>query len=133
MVVMDAIKQAKALTGSVVGDDVLCRWLSELDGRLVFEFFHGDSWMAYSLPEDENTELLVAFPWDGLYVHYLEAMTYYSNGEYDRSKNAQAMADKLEDDYRKQLTRMLLPLSMDALKQCAAGADWPNSLTVVTV
>lgn len=133
MNVSDAIKHAKALTGSVVDDSVLCRWLSELDGRLVFEFFHGDAWTAYSLPEDENTELLVAFPWDGLYVHYLEAMTYYSNGEYDRSKNAQAMADKLEDDWRKWLTRTHLPLSMDVLKRCAAGIEIPNSLSVLTV
>ena len=130
MLVKDAIEQARALTGSVVEDDVLCRWLSELDGRLAFEFFHADAWMAYCLPEDENTELLTPFPWDGLYVHTLEAMTYYTNGEYDRSANAQAMADKVEDDYRKQVRRMLPQLSMQALRRCSAGAGRAGSLTV---
>ena len=95
MLVKDAISQAKAMTGTVVDDAALCRWLSELDGRLAFEFYKADAWLPYTVEDDKNCELLVPFPWDGLYIHHLEAMTYYTNGEYDRYKNAMAMSEKV--------------------------------------
>jgi len=116
MRINEAISQAKALTGAVLEDSVLCRWLSELDGRLMLEFYKGDSWMSYSLPDDAEAELLVPFPWDKLYVHYLEAMTYYTNGEYDRYANAYAMYNTAEKDYRQWFTRNNLPIDPAALR-----------------
>lgn len=77
MKIKEAIASARKLSGNAVDDAALCRWLSELDGRLMLDFYKGSEWMSYSLPQDEDHELLVPFPWDELYVHYLEAMVYY--------------------------------------------------------
>lgn len=115
MKIKDAISNTRALSGNAVDDNTLCRWLSELDGRLMLDFYKGSEWMSYSLPQDEDHELLVPFPWDELYVHYLEAMVYYSNGEFDRYRNSYEMFNKKELDYRQWYARNQLPITLEAL------------------
>lgn len=100
MLISQAIAQANALTGQVVDNAVLVRWLSELDGRLAFEFYRADAWTPYDPTDDLSCELLVPFPWDGLYVHHLAAQTYFANGEYDRYENERVMAEKVLADFR---------------------------------
>lgn len=117
MKIKEAIASARKLSGNAVDDAALCRWLSELDGRLMLDFYKGSEWMSYSLPQDEDHELLVPFPWDELYVHYLEAMVYYSNGEFDRYRNSYEMFDKKELDYRQWYARNQLPTTLEALER----------------
>lgn len=117
MKIKEAISNTRALSGNAVDDNTLCRWLSELDGRLMLDFYKGSEWMSYSLPQDEDHELLVPFPWDELYVHYLEAMVYYSNGEFDRYRNSYEMFNKKELDYRQWYARNQLPITLEALKR----------------
>lgn len=117
MKIKEAISNTRALSGNAVDDNTLCRWLSELDGRLMLDFYKGSEWMSYSIPQDEDHELLVPFPWDELYVHYLEAMVYYSNGEFDRYRNSYEMFNKKEMDYRQWYARNQLPITLEALKR----------------
>ena len=112
MLVSEAISQVKALTGSAVADSVFVRWLSELDGRLAIEFYGADSWTPYDTDTDMSAELLVPFPWDGgVYVNHLEAMVYYTNGEYDRSANARVMTEETLDTFRKFMQRTHAPVN----------------------
>lgn len=115
MKISEAISYTRSLSGNAVDDNTLCRWLSELDGRLMLDFYKGSEWMSYSLPQDEDHELLVPFPWDELYVHYLEAMVYYSNGEFERYRNSYEMYNKKELDYRQWYARNQLPITLAAL------------------
>ena len=91
MTINQAIGQTRALTGCDADGGSLCRWLSQLDGQLAMEFFRTEGFCPYVLEEDGEGELLLPFPWDGVYVHYLESMVYYANGEYQRYQNAQAL------------------------------------------
>lgn len=100
MLINGAIAQAVALTGQVVDNVVLARWLSELDGRLAFEFYRADAWTPYDPEDDLQCELLVPFPWDGMYVHHLAAQTYFADGEYDRYENERVMCEKVLADFR---------------------------------
>lgn len=115
MKIREAISQVRELSGNAVADSMLVRWLSELDGRLMLDFYKGDGWASYALPQDEEHELLVPFPWDQLYVHYLEAMVYYSNGEFERYRNSYEMYNKKELDYRQWYARNQLPITLEAL------------------
>ena len=105
MLISEAVSNAAALTGQVVDTAVLVRWLSELDGRLAFEFYRAEAWTPYDPVADLGAEMLVPFPWDGLYVHHLEAMTYFTDGEYDRYENARAMSEKTLGDFRRFMQR----------------------------
>ena len=117
MTISEAISQTRKLSGNAVDDNTMCRWLSELDGRLMLDFYKGGEWMSYSLPDDEDHELLVPFPWDELYVHYLEAMVYYSNGELERYRNSYEMYNKKELDFRQWYARTHVPITLDMLQK----------------
>lgn len=123
MKISEAISYTRSLSGNAMDDNTLCRWLSELDGRLMLDFYKGSEWMSYSLPQDADHELLVPFPWDGLYVHYLEAMVYYSNGEYNRYQNSYEMFNKKVTDYRQWYVRNHLPVDLCALLRGCSGSS----------
>jgi len=98
MKISEAISQAQELTGQVVSTARLVGWLSELDGKIALTFFREDEWTPYD-PTDLTTDLLIPQPWDGLYRHWLAAMTYFSNGEYDRYENERAMFEVALKEY----------------------------------
>lgn len=104
MTVTQAIYNAVTVTGQVFSADTLRRWLSELDGQLAFDLYGADTWTAYCA-DDDGVLLLVPYPWDGLYVHYLEAQTYYANGEYDRAANARAQYDNALGEFKRFVQR----------------------------
>ena len=105
MTISEALAHAAALTGQAVSAGEGVRWLSELDGRLALELGRADARTPYDPAGDLSTELLAPHPWDGLYVHHLEAMTYYTNGEYDRYEPARVMCRRVLDDWRHYLRR----------------------------
>ena len=105
MLISEALSGAAALTGQTIDTETAVRWLSEADGRLAFEFYRVGAWTPYDPEHDLGSELLVPFPWDGFYVHHLEAMTYFTDGEYDRYENARIMAETVLGDFRRFLQR----------------------------
>lgn len=105
MLITEALSAAAALTGQTPDTATAVRWLSEADGRLAFELYRADAWTPYDPTDDLGSELLVPFPWDGFYVHHLEAMTYFTNGEYDRCENARIMSESVLGDFRRFLQR----------------------------
>jgi len=119
MLISEALAHARALTGQVHDTAALVRWLSELDGRLAFELYRTDVWTAYDPEDDLESELLVPYPWDGLYVHHLAAQTYFANGEYDRYENERVMGEKVLADFRAFLQRT----------QAGCGCGFPTEKT----
>ena len=105
MTISEALAVAGALTGQTVDAAAAVRWLSELDGRLALELYRTAARPPYDPTDDLGTELLVPFPWDGLYVHHLEAMTYFTDGEYDRYEPARALSEEGIADFRAYLRR----------------------------
>lgn len=107
MTIQDAIAKAAALTG--LGDNVgateAVRWLSEYDGKLAREFFKVCEWSEYDAESDQDKTLLIPHPWDGLYIHLLEAMAYYSTGEYQRSENARAQEAQKSAEFKAWIMR----------------------------
>ena len=109
MTVSEALSAARSLTGSAVEGDTLCRWLSALDGRLAAEVLHTDAPAPYRTT-DGARELLLPAPWDGgVYTHHLEAMSYFTAGEYLRAENARVLSEAALLDWRKHRRRETLP------------------------
>ena len=105
MTITQAITSAQALTGQVVDQATLVRWLSELDGQLALSFHRAPEWTPYDPVDDLTKTLLVPFPWDGLYVNHLAAMTYFTNGEYDRYEPERTMSENTMKEYRAYMQR----------------------------
>lgn len=124
MKLTDAISQAVLLTGAAVDQSVMCRWLSELDGKLSLTLYKTDAIINYQMPgeDEESPALLVPYPWDGMYIHYLEAMCYYTTGDFGRYQNSMAMYNQGEKAFREWCIRMHYPALGDTLKEMAEGA-----------
>lgn len=123
MKLTDAISQAVLLTGAAVDQSVMCRWLSELDGQLSLTLYKTDAIINYQMPgeNEESPVLLVPYPWDGMYIHYLEAMCYYTTGDFGRYQNSMAMFNLGEKRFREWCIRMHYPALGDTLKEMAEG------------
>lgn len=106
MTINEIIEQAKTLSGVSVPDETLLRWISDLDGRLAIDYFGVDGYILPYEESDMDSSALIEPPWDeGIYVPYLESMTYYTTGEYDRYENAKAMHEARLLEFKKYLNR----------------------------
>lgn len=114
MKLSEAINRANALTGQVYGNALQVRWLNELDGQLAETFYH-EEFTPYTTA-DLTRDLLIPWPWDEAYVHYLEAMIYFSNGETERYEDAKVMYEQRLREYRAYMQRT-------QARRCRPGFD----------
>ena len=93
--IKDVIERVDSLKPNAFSEEQKVAWLAQLEGKLAAEVFlinaAGIRNFRYQYPDDMDTELLVSFPYDDLYDHWLEAQIDYANGEYDRYQNSTAM------------------------------------------
>lgn len=131
MLISDAINNARIRTGQVVDNNLLTLWLSELDGKLGFEFFGVDAWTPYDYSEDSACELLVPFPWDLIYSYYLSALTYHTNGEYDRYANEWALFEQKLEEFKRFVRRTNDPVCKCVLDRLVHGFRGGSGVTVI--
>ena len=91
-------------------------WISQLAGQ-VLEFMRGFegnlSCDGSTLPyreEDMNRELLVPFPYDAVYVHFICAMICYASGEFSKYENALVQHNYTMQQFRIQYARTHMPI-----------------------
>ena len=94
MTIRDAISQVDSRLTNIFPQKDKIEWLSQLDMRIKTQIldthegaqqvdFHG-----YTENTNQNTVLLVAAPYDEMYLRHLEAMIHYYNKEEERCNNA---------------------------------------------
>lgn len=91
-------------------------WLSALDATVkkeIIDSHEGGGDMGFA-PYDEGsadeTALLVPAPYDEVYLRYLEAQIDYSNGEYDRFNNSNAMYAAAYTAFSRAYNRSHMPI-----------------------
>lgn len=122
MTVQDAISHANALTGQAADQATQLRWLSELDGQFAFDLYCAETWKPYTT-EDLSGMLLIPYPWDGLYVHHLEAMAYYSRGEYERYNNSVGMRERTLAEFKAFVQRTRAKCGKITIAQAGEGGS----------
>ena len=90
MTINEAIAAVDGLRNNQIPEDVKRAMLSELDGRIYREVIAPESvdFTGYTTETNGETALLVPYPYDGLYVNYLEMEISRINGEMPRYNNA---------------------------------------------
>lgn len=97
MKIRQAISELRGLKPNQYSDGTLLRWLSELDGQIYEDVLQysedapSPPRLPYEVEKDMDTELLAAFPHEGMYISYLAMKIDFQNGEYDRYNNDMAM------------------------------------------
>lgn len=102
MKIGEAMEKAKELMPSGVSDEQLLRWLSTLDGQIKTEIIDthaGGSavhFAGYGEETDTQQELLVPWPYDNVYEHYLTAQMLFANGEMEEYN---VVAERYNESY----------------------------------
>lgn len=97
-------------------DEEKFRWISELDGMVRRTVLQEGGTFAYSYPNDGDTELIVPYPYDGVYTHWLEAKIDFYDKRFEDYNNTITMFYALFDEYKKAYIRENRPASTGGAK-----------------
>ncbi len=109
MTINSVIENAAKMHPDTIPDSIKCRWLSELDGKIMRETMHKDDFVPYSFPEDGDRELVVKAPYDNLYELYLIAMSDFFSGELANYNVSAVMFGEAYSEFRKNYLRNNMP------------------------
>lgn len=110
MKVIEAVNRIDELKPNTISITDKIRWLSVLDGQIkskIIDTYVGGENIKFNGYNDDTkeTELLVPFPYDELYIYYLESKIDYANGEMTRynisATNYNALYSDFETWYHK--------------------------------
>ena len=90
MTVRELLTYIESVKPHVFPDSALLLWLNELEGRVQLDIFlmAPEETVEYTLPDDNETVLLVDLPHTGIYRYWLEAMIDFESGEYSQYQNS---------------------------------------------
>ena len=107
MTIMEAIHYTDKLVPNGYGQTEKLRWLSELDGMIRKEIIDahegGDEkdFAGYGEQTDPSQELLAPFPFDMMYIYWLESRMNYASGEYGKYNNSVSHFNVAYETYEK--------------------------------
>ena len=104
-----AIEQVDSKKPNAYKEEDKFKWISDVDGMVRRFVMQEDKAEPYKFPGDGDTELLVPFPFDGVYEFYIEAMIDYHNKEYANYNNSLSMFSTRFEEYRKAYRREHMP------------------------
>ena len=116
MRIIEAINRVDAQNPNNYSQEEKIAWLSMLDGIIKAEVIGthegGDDveFTEYNSMTPLDTEMLVPFPYDELYIHFLESKIHWANEEYAKYNNAVAMYNNAFTKYKAYYTRNNMPL-----------------------
>lgn len=93
--IREILDQVDELRPNAFSEKLKMAWISELDGKIAADVMlmsiDDIRQIRYSYPENMDSEPLVGFPHDGIYLYWLQAQIDYANGEYNKYQNSMEM------------------------------------------
>ncbi len=109
MTINEALNAADALRNNAVGREIKITFLSELDGRICYDIMqpcgYKGNFIGYDSKTPGDTELLVPYPYDALYVSYLEQEIARASNELPRYNNARVLFNEKLSAFRQWYVR----------------------------
>ena len=114
MKIIESINRADDMCPNAFTQDDKIGWLSELDGKIkaeIIDTHEGSEDYEFSeyTTDDLEKDLIVSFPYDVLYVKYLEAQIHYANGDIGKYSNSMAMFNEKMDEFTRYYNRHNMP------------------------
>lgn len=107
MTIIEAITKVDKVKPNGYTEIEKIQWLSQLDGIIkteIMDYRIGSEKIDFKGYTDDtplNTELLIPFPYEDIYIKWLEAQIEYYNGETVRYNNSMIMYNNAVNDFRK--------------------------------
>ena len=116
MTIMGAISHIDEVKPNGYSQIDKIRWLSTLDGIVkaeIIDTHEGGKDVPFK-GYDEQTpltqEMLVPYPYDDLYIRWLESQIDYANGEYNKYNNSITVYNKAFADFERAYNRTHMPI-----------------------
>lgn len=115
MTIIEAITKVDTLKPNAYSTTDKISWLSRLDGmvkRLIIDTHEGGEdvvFTGYDSETDMETELLVAAPFNDIYLRWLEAQIDYSNAEFSKYNNSILLFNAAFDVFSNYYNRNHMP------------------------
>lgn len=117
MTIIEAIHRITTIKPNGYDQSQKIKWLNTLDGIIkkeIIDTHEGGENIVFNGYTDETnllTELLVAAPYDDIYIRYLEMQIDYANGEYGKYNNSKVMYNMAYSAFAKYYQREHMPLN----------------------
>lgn len=116
MTLSEAIAKADNYCPNKVDNKLKAEWISRLDKRIIEEILtrypdipKKTNFGGYDITSDSGASLVVSFPYDDIYVHYIAAEIYLLLHEQKHYNNEKILFDDILEDYKKYLNRNYRP------------------------
>lgn len=116
MTIIEAITHLNTVKPNAYGQVEKIKWLSQLDGMIkaeIIDTHEGGENITFNgyTESDLNTQMLVPYPYDKIYIHYLEMQIDYANNEYGKYNNSMVMYNTAYSAFEKYYNREHMPKS----------------------
>lgn len=109
MTIAEALSRADDLRKNTLSENIKVAMLSELDGRIYFDILHPEvreaEFVGYDESTPSDTKLLVPYPYDALYVAYLDQEICKVTNEVAKYNNARIVFNEKYEAFARWYTR----------------------------
>ena len=114
MKIIEAIQKVDVLKPNNYSQEDKIKWLSTLDGIIkkeIIDTHEGADEVVFNGYDSDSldTELIIPFPYDDIYIKWLEAQIDYSNSEIGKYNNSMAMFNSAYGTYERYYNRTHMP------------------------
>ena len=120
MIISDLINYVNGVKPHNFDNNVLIRWINEIEGRIQTEIYlidvheitlyeWDDTWTNERKAQELGKELLVGAPYDNIYTTYLTAEIDNANGEYNRYENTKEQFNRVFGQYSRWVAQTYAP------------------------
>lgn len=115
MKIMEVLNRIDEVKPNSYSQSEKVKWLSALDGIVKTEIIDTheggteEAFKGYDVDTDLNKDLLIRFPYDDIYLRWLEMQIDYANGEYGKYNNSITMYNTAYLAYEKFYNRTHKP------------------------
>lgn len=117
MTIFEAITKIDAIKPNNYSELDKVKWLSELDGKIkaeVIDTHEGGQNIPFNGYDDETdieaTKLLAPYPYDDLYIKWLESQIDYANAEYGKYNNSSIAYNTAYTAFERYYNRQNMPI-----------------------
>ena len=115
MTIIEAINKVDVLKPNNYTQTEKVKWLSNLDGLIkseIIDTHEGGEDIVFNGYEDTTpveTEMLVPYPYDDLYIKWLESQIDYNNAEYQKYNNSTTAYNNAYSAFERYYNRQHMP------------------------
>lgn len=115
MTIIEAINKVDVLKPNNYTQSEKVKWLSNLDGIIkaeIIDTHEGGENIIFTGYDEETevaTEMLVPYPYDDLYIKWLESQIDYNNAEYGKYNNSSTAYNNAYSAFERYYNRQYMP------------------------